>query len=429
MNGDTNVTATFVQVHTLTVSRNGSGSGSVSDNTGSISCPSACTHAYPAGSRVTLTASPSSGSAFTGWSGGGCSGGGTCTVTMDADTNVTATFSALPAPGPGSPSIKSFKPAVHGSHGAGFSGTVNPEGSPTQVFWQYGLDKRYTKAGGRGPGYTFATPRRQVGSDASTHSESISVGELVPNALYHVRMVAFNGNGTAYGVDQTFITGKGGAPGSPVVGKSFDIAPVSGIVYIVIGHKLIPLTVNTKIPSGSIIDTLHGSVSLKSASGKKGKRFSGIFGGAVFRLTQGTLGANRGLTTLALVEGTFKGAPTYASCKAKGATGPRSAAHIALSSRTLQTLRSRSSGRFRTRGRYAAGTVRGTRWTTSDRCDGTLFVAQLHSLVIRDFVKRFLLLLPQGHRYLAGPHTPPPPERLELTEPHNEGGENPGEGP
>jgi hypothetical protein len=429
MNGDRSVTATFVQVHTLTVSRNGSGSGSVSDNTGSISCPPTCAHAYPTGSRVTLTASPASGSAFTGWSGGGCSGGGTCTVTMDADTNVTATFSALPAPGPGSPSIKSFKPAVHGSHSAGFSGTVNPEGSLTHVFWQYGLDKRYTKAGGRGPDYTSATPRRQVGSDASSHSESTSVGGLVPNALYHVRMVAYNGNGTAYGADQTFITGKGGPPGPPVLGKSFDLAPVSGIVYIVIGHKLIPLTVNTKIPSGSIIDTLHGSLSLKSASGKKGKRYSGIFGGAVFRLTQGTRGANRGLTTLALVEGTFKGAPKYASCKARAATGPRSSAHIALSSRVLQTLRSRSSGRFRSRGRYAAGTVRGTRWTTSDRCDGTLFVAQLHSLVIRDFVKRFLLLLPQGHRYLAGPHTPPPPERLELTEPHNEGGENPGEGP
>jgi hypothetical protein len=29
-------------------------------------------------------------------------------------------------------------------------------------------------------------------------------------------------------------------------------------------------------------------------------------------------------------------------------------------------------GRFRTRGRYGAGTVRGTKWLTKDRCDGTL---------------------------------------------------------
>ncbi|MGZ4331685.1 MAG: hypothetical protein ACXVXL_27240, partial [Solirubrobacteraceae bacterium] len=29
-------------------------------------------------------------------------------------------------------------------------------------------------------------------------------------------------------------------------------------------------------------------------------------------------------------------------------------------------------GKFRTKGRYAAATVRGTIWTTADRCDGTL---------------------------------------------------------
>jgi len=33
------------------------------------------------------------GSTFTGWSGGGCSGTGTCTVMIDAAKTVTATFS------------------------------------------------------------------------------------------------------------------------------------------------------------------------------------------------------------------------------------------------------------------------------------------------------------------------------------------------
>jgi hypothetical protein len=45
---------------------------------------------------VTLTASPASGSSFSGWSGGGCSGTGTCTVTMGADQAVTASFAANP---------------------------------------------------------------------------------------------------------------------------------------------------------------------------------------------------------------------------------------------------------------------------------------------------------------------------------------------
>src|SRR5439155_1293104 len=38
------------------------------------------------------TATPASGSTFTGWSGGGCSGTGACVVTLNAATSVTPTF-------------------------------------------------------------------------------------------------------------------------------------------------------------------------------------------------------------------------------------------------------------------------------------------------------------------------------------------------
>jgi predicted heme/steroid binding protein len=45
---------------------------------------------------VILTASPATGSTFTGWS-GGCTGTGNCAVTMGAAQNVTATFASAPA--------------------------------------------------------------------------------------------------------------------------------------------------------------------------------------------------------------------------------------------------------------------------------------------------------------------------------------------
>ena len=42
--------------------------------------------------KVVLIASAASGYTFTGWSGSGCSGTGTCTVTMDANKSITANF-------------------------------------------------------------------------------------------------------------------------------------------------------------------------------------------------------------------------------------------------------------------------------------------------------------------------------------------------
>jgi hypothetical protein len=67
------------------------GSGTVASNPAGISCPSTCNHVFTGGSQVTLTPTPATGWSFTGWS-GGCSGTGSCVVTMNAAEAVTATF-------------------------------------------------------------------------------------------------------------------------------------------------------------------------------------------------------------------------------------------------------------------------------------------------------------------------------------------------
>ncbi|MBF0593354.1 MAG: dockerin type I repeat-containing protein [Candidatus Omnitrophica bacterium] len=77
----------------LKVMSSGDGSGNVISDKGVIHCPSAnCTAAFLGDTEVILSAIPESGSVFTGWAGGGCSGIGNCIVRMNAHQSVTATF-------------------------------------------------------------------------------------------------------------------------------------------------------------------------------------------------------------------------------------------------------------------------------------------------------------------------------------------------
>jgi PASTA domain/Divergent InlB B-repeat domain len=100
LNANTTVTATFTIAlpPTLTVLLAGTGSGSVTSSPAGIDCGATCTQAFTLGTRVTLTATPAPDSAFSGWSGGGCSGTGTCVVTLNGDTTVTANFQSSPPP-------------------------------------------------------------------------------------------------------------------------------------------------------------------------------------------------------------------------------------------------------------------------------------------------------------------------------------------
>jgi hypothetical protein len=92
MNSSRNVTASFKQAWRLTVNKTGAGSGTVVSLPEGIDCGSDCTEVYTEGILVTLTATAGASAIFSGWSGSGCSGTGTCIVTMSATRSVTATF-------------------------------------------------------------------------------------------------------------------------------------------------------------------------------------------------------------------------------------------------------------------------------------------------------------------------------------------------
>ena len=76
----------------LSVSKPGNGIGTVTSSPSGINCGASCGAPFASGTSVTLTATPGSGSTFSGWS-GACSGPGpSCLVVMNAPNSVTATF-------------------------------------------------------------------------------------------------------------------------------------------------------------------------------------------------------------------------------------------------------------------------------------------------------------------------------------------------
>jgi hypothetical protein len=111
--------------------------------------------------------------------------------------------------------------------------------------------------------------------------------------------------------------------------------------------------------------------------------------------TQG--GANRGLATVMMIESAFKGAPGQAICNAHSAGD----AHAAKASKVIQLLHASAHGEFSTSGRYSAATVRGTVWTMTARCDGTLIHVITDSVVVTDLVRHKTIVLHAGQSYLA----------------------------
>lgn len=80
--------------YSLYVSKSGTGNGTVTSSPYGINCGSDCDQAYYDGTIVKLTAAPSTGSYFAGWTGDCISQALNCKVTMDAAKHVTATFTS-----------------------------------------------------------------------------------------------------------------------------------------------------------------------------------------------------------------------------------------------------------------------------------------------------------------------------------------------
>ena len=226
-----------------------------------------------------------------------------------------------------------------------------------------------------------------------------SAGSGVGRRSYPIALLALLALGAAAAPAEA---GGGGGGLPPVVGKTVQAAVVSGQVFVSVpagsafasvsvpgikGRRFVPLTGARTLPVGSLVDTRRGTVSITSASTKAGRYFFGNFSAGVFAALQ----SRTGLTTLPLKGGSFSPCAQAAGNKAS----------VALSTRVIRRIRSNATGRFRTRGRYSAATVRGTEWETIDRCDGTLTRVKRGTVVVRDFRQRRNITVTAGKSYLA----------------------------
>lgn len=202
------------------------------------------------------------------------------------------------------------------------------------------------------------------------------------------------------------------APGPPVLGRAVNVEPVAGDVFVSLpggtaqasasvpgikGRNFVPLREARQVPVGSILDTRRGTVRLTTASSTPGRTQSADFLSGVFQVLQSRQRSARGLSELRLKGSSFRSCGR--SRRAAAATGAQTSAR--RSRRTIRRLRGNGSGRFRTRGRYSSATVRGTDWTVSDRCDGTLTKVKRGAVTVRDFRRRKAIRVRAGRSYLA----------------------------
>jgi F5/8 type C domain/Divergent InlB B-repeat domain len=141
---------------------------------GGIDCPGNCSRDYRHGTQVSLTAAPAEDQTFLGW-GGACTGAGTtCQVNTNGDESVTASF------GTSTDAVKPDMPTI-----SALSSTWLTVSSPYS--FDANRNSYSTYAHGPGPNGPW-TPACSNGIAGASEWRHCTIGRLVPNASYYVRV-------------------------------------------------------------------------------------------------------------------------------------------------------------------------------------------------------------------------------------------------
>jgi virginiamycin B lyase len=285
---------------------------------------------------------------------------------------------------------------------AELEGKLRPNSQATNYYFEYGPSADYG----------LTTETAYAGSHYDLMRVSEAVDGLQPDTKYHYRLVAENDAGVTFGPDGVFLTAAlekvepvlpADEKPDPVEEKEPKpqfaktvVADGDGSVrYKAPGGDWRQLEPDAELPVGVALDARRGTVNLRTA-GCGGRVQAGVFGGGVFSVSQPRKACGR-------VDVHLRGG-SFARC---GRPSRRAGSRTASASRSRKVRRlwgRDSGGRFRSHGRHSHATVRGTRWLTVDRCDGTLTRVTNGSVVVRDFRRHRSVVVRAGHSYLARSH-------------------------
>jgi hypothetical protein len=251
--------------------------------------------------------------------------------------------------------------------------TYTDDSSPCAAAVQLGLFTR--SSGGRVTIQIAPRLAAYQGTTANGISSQPSTAALGSFTIPGAPVLPPGGGGGGGGGTTT--TGGGGGAAAPATGTATGTVTVNGV----------PFT-NGTIPIGATVDVTNGRLRLVTSTGTLTVSGAGV--SASFKLVRGT-DRKKPVTELRLVKGNF------AVCPRRKPRGSAATATV------VRQLWGDGKGAFRTRGRFAAATVRGTNWLTADRCDGTFVRVRQGVIEVNDLPKRRLVTVRAPRTYLATP--------------------------
>ena len=147
-----------------------------------------------------------------------------------------------------------------------------------------------------------------------------------------------------------------------------------------------------RVKYGSTIDVTRGTLQITATGVGRVLTFGDGADVARYKLNKivDKVGRKKRVTAeLALSGGDFTGC----SAAARAAAGP--------AGKVVRSLWSQGKGRFRTKGKYASASIRGTKWQTTDQCDGTLTTVTEGVVAVRDIPLKKNVVVSAGGSYLA----------------------------